>query len=297
MSDTSPSAEAPSPIRKVLVLGTGTMGQGIAQVTASAGLATNLYDIDAARVEKAIGVIRGVTERLVQKGKMTEEARRDLLGMLVPSSDLAHASDGVDLVIEAVPESLELKQRLFAEIEGHVDRATILASNTSSLSISEIARPLRYPERGIGLHFFNPVPVMRLLEIVRGAATDDTTLARSREFAAALGKTSIVVRDSPGFATSRLGVALGLEAIRMLEQGVASAEDIDRAMELGYNHPVGPLRLTDMVGLDVRLAIAEHLYTTLKNDTFRPPALLRAKVRQGQLGKKTGEGFYRWEKE
>jgi 3-hydroxybutyryl-CoA dehydrogenase len=188
-----------------------------------------------------------------------------------------------------------VKQRLFADIEHAVRLETMLASNTSSLSITAIAGVLRHRERMLGLHFFNPVPVMKLLEIVRGEDTSDATVARGREFAALLGKEPIVVRDTPGFATSRLGVVLGLEAIRMLEQGVASAADIDRAMELGYNHPMGPLRLTDVVGLDVRLAIAEHLYATLKSDTYRPPELLREKVQRGELGKKTGQGFYRWE--
>jgi 3-hydroxybutyryl-CoA dehydrogenase len=202
-----------------------------------------------------------------------------------------------DVVIEAVPEQLELKRQLFREVEPHTRPDVLLASNTSSLSISEIARGLDHPERMLGMHFFNPVPAMRLLEIIRGDATSEDAITRACAFGVLLGKEPIVVRDSPGFATSRLGVVLGLEAIRMLEQGVASAEDIDRAMELGYNHPIGPLRLTDVVGLDVRLAIAEHLHDTLKDDTYRPPALLRDKVQRGELGKKSGQGFYRWESE
>jgi 3-hydroxybutyryl-CoA dehydrogenase len=196
-----------------------------------------------------------------------------------------------------VPERLELKQAIFKYLEPAVSEHAILASNTSSLSITRIANGLAYPERVVGLHFFNPVPVMKLLEIVRGERTSDAVINAARALATSLGKTPIVVRDTPGFATSRLGVVLGLEAIRMLEQGVASAEDIDRAMELGYNHPMGPLRLTDVVGLDVRLAIAEHLHGTLGDATYEPPALLRRLVSEGKLGKKSGHGFYAWEKD
>jgi 3-hydroxybutyryl-CoA dehydrogenase len=171
----------------------------------------------------------------------------------------------------------------------------VLASNTSSLPIAAIAAAVPRPERVIGMHFFNPVAAMRLVEIVRGPQTSDATVAAARAFAESLGKTPIVVQDSPGFATSRLGVALGLEAVRMLEAGVASAADIDRAMELGYNHPVGPLRLGDIVGLDVRLAIADHLHAALGSEVFRAPDLLRRMVAEGKLGRKSGEGFYRWD--
>jgi 3-hydroxybutyryl-CoA dehydrogenase len=218
------------------------------------------------------------------------------LQRLLLATELDVAARDADLVIEAIPERMELKQTLFTRLEGLTRADTVLASNTSSLSIADIASPLRLRERVIGLHFFNPVAVMKLVEIVRPAATSDPVLARARAFVESLGKTPIVVGDTPGFATSRLGVVLGLEAIRMLEQGVASAEDIDRAMELGYNHPMGPLRLTDLVGLDVRLAIAEHLHRTLGAATYEAPALLRRLVAEGKLGKKSGEGFYRWER-
>lgn len=282
---------------RVAVIGAGTMGHGIAYVAALAGCPVTLTDADPEQLPRAARQIEAAFAKAIARGKCTPEARDAALGRFEHAPTPAAAVAGADVVIEAVPERLDTKQRLFAEIEHYVARETMLASNTSSLSISAIASVLRHRERMLGLHFFNPVPVMRLVEIVRGEATDDATVDRARDLATLLRKEAIVVRDSPGFATSRLGVVLGLEAIRMVEQGVASAEDVDRAMELGYNHPMGPLRLTDVVGLDVRLAIAEHLYETLHDDTYRPPALLREKVRRGELGKKTGQGFYRWETE
>jgi len=199
-----------------------------------------------------------------------------------------------DLIIEAAPERLELKQQILREVETHSNKAFIFASNTSSLSITEIAKASERPQNTVGMHFFNPVHLMRLVEIVVGKATSDDTVEVVREVSRRLRKEPIVVRDVPGFASSRLGVALGLEAMRMLEQGVASAKDIDTAMELGYNHPMGPLRLTDHVGLDIRLNIAEYLYRELGSETFRPPEVLRRLVEEGKLGKKTGEGFYDW---
>lgn len=282
-----------SSIRKVLVVGTGTMGQGIAQISALAGYVTHLHDVDPARVDKAISLIKAVTDRLVQKGKMLNEARSEMIGLLVASPELGPAAADVDLVIEAAPESMDLKVELFTKIKVFAPERAILASNTSSLSITEIGRRSGAGARTIGLHFFNPPPLMELLEVVRGLETApavvDTCLAVARR----LSKTPIVVNDTPGFASSRLGVALGSEAMRMLETGVASAADIDRAMELGYRHPMGPLKLTDLVGLDVRLAILEHLHREI-GEQFRPPVILRQMVRAGRLGKKTGEGFYRW---
>jgi 3-hydroxybutyryl-CoA dehydrogenase len=201
---------------------------------------------------------------------------------------------GADLIVEAVPEKMELKRELFARVEAAAPAHALLGSNTSSLSITEIAAATKSPQRVVGLHFFNPVAVMPLLEIVRGEHTSAETLAAVRAFGERIEKTCIVVRDSPGFATSRLGIALGNEAMRMYEEGVASAEDIDKAMVLGYRHPIGPLALTDLVGLDVRLAISEHLHRELGTDTFRPPQILRRMVRAGKLGKKTGEGFYKY---
>ncbi|MEJ7732359.1 MAG: 3-hydroxyacyl-CoA dehydrogenase family protein [Polyangiaceae bacterium] len=280
-------------LSRVLVLGTGTMGQGIAQVTARAGLRTHLYDADAARAEQASRAIAAATDKLVHKGKLAADQRSALLGLLHPHSDLRAACEGIDLVIEAIPEQMELKVRVLGEVREHAPGYCIIGSNTSSLSITEIGTRIGAPGLTVGLHFFNPPPVMELLEVVRGLGTGEATLATSLALATRLGKTSIVVNDTPGFATSRLGVAIGAEAMRMLETGVASTEDIDRAMELGYRHPMGPLKLTDLVGLDVRLAILEHLQKEI-GEQFRPPAILRKLVRAGRLGKKSGEGFYRW---
>jgi 3-hydroxybutyryl-CoA dehydrogenase len=282
-----------SSLRTVLVLGTGTMGQGIAQVTALAGYVTRLYDVDAARIDQALHAIKSATDRLVQKGKMLNEARSEMIGMLVRAPSLERAAEGVDLVIEAAPEKMDLKVEVLGKVKAIAPEEAILASNTSSLSITEIGQRIGAGPRTVGLHFFNPPPVMELLEVVRGLDTSEATVDLALALAKRLGKTSIVVSDTPGFATSRLGVALGAEAMRMLEAGVASAADIDRAMELGYRHPMGPLKLTDLVGLDVRLAILEHLHREI-GEQFRPPTILRQMVRAGRLGKKTGEGFYRW---
>lgn len=282
-----------SSIRTVLVLGTGTMGQGIAQVTAVAGYVTRLYDVDATRIDKALDAIKSATDRLVQKGKMLNEARSEMIGMLVRAPEIERAAEGVDLVIEAAPEKMDLKVEVLAKVKATAPEHAVLASNTSSLSITELGQRIGAGSRVIGLHFFNPPPVMELLEVVRGLDTADATVELALSLAKRLGKTSIVVSDTPGFATSRLGVALGAEAMRMLEAGVASVADIDRAMELGYRHPMGPLKLTDLVGLDVRLAILEHLHREV-GEQFRPPTILRQMVRAGRLGKKSGEGFYRW---
>jgi 3-hydroxybutyryl-CoA dehydrogenase len=280
-------------IRTVAVLGTGTMGQGIAQVTASAGYATRIYDAAPGRAEAARDAVGAQLEKLVAKGKATAEARDKTIAAIAPARDVAAACAGADLVIEAAPENMDLKVRLFEEVVRAAPPEALLASNTSSLSLTELGARIGAADRTLGLHFFNPPPVMELLEIVRGLATHEACVTRALELAKSLGKTPIVVRDVPGFATSRLGVILGAEAIRMVETGVASVADIDRAMELGYRHPMGPLKLTDLVGLDVRLAILEHLYREL-GDQFRPPPLLRTMVRAGKLGKKTGEGFYVW---
>lgn len=284
-----------SEIRNVAVIGAGTMGHGIAYAACLAGYPVALTDADVGTLARGESRIRAAFDKAVERGKCTPTERETGLNRLSCLSTPAEAVIEADLVIEAIPEQLELKQRLFASIEGAVTPETIFASNTSSLSISAIARVLTHRGRLLGLHFFNPVPVMKLVEIVRGAETADAIVGAAQRFAVSLGKTPIVVKDSPGFASSRLGVVLGLEAMRMFEQGVASAEDIDRAMELGYNHPVGPLKLTDIVGLDVRLAIADHLHATMGGDTYRAPELLRRMVADGKLGKKSGQGFYRWE--
>ena len=284
-----------SEMTRVAVIGAGTMGHGIAYVACAAGYTVRLHDANGVALSQAAPRISSAYDKAIQRGKATAADRDAGLARLSTSDSLRDAVRDADVVIEAIPERLDLKQALFREVEGVVGESALLGSNTSSLSIASIGEKLRHPERVIGMHFFNPVPVMKLVELVRAPATGAAAVDRARAFVASLGKTAIVVGDSPGFATSRLGVVLGLEAIRMLEQGVASAEDIDRAMELGYNHPMGPLRLTDLVGLDVRLAIAEHLHATFGADTYEPPALLRALVAENKLGKKTGEGFYRWE--
>jgi 3-hydroxybutyryl-CoA dehydrogenase len=280
-------------IRQITVLGTGTMGRGIAYLSAVAGFDTVLFDVDEGALEAARSAIESILRKGVEKGKLADDAAKDALARVQLVPELEPAVSGADLLIEAVPESYELKTDLFAQADLFCGADTILASNTSSISISKLASNIERRDRFVGMHFFNPPHLMKLIEIVRGERTSDATIDQIRAIAEKMGKTPIIVRDSPGFATSRLGVAIGLEAIRMLEEGVASADDIDRAMELGYNHPMGPLRLTDLVGLDVRLGIAEYLASTL-GPRFEPPQLLRDLVAQGKLGKKTGEGFYPW---
>jgi 3-hydroxybutyryl-CoA dehydrogenase len=280
-------------IRKVAVLGAGTMGNGIAQVCAVSGMDVVMRDLDDGLLARGVTQIQASLAKLTEKGMIAAAERDSALARITTSTDLESAVAAADLVVEAIPERIELKLETFARIGAHAPAHALLATNTSSLSVTEIASASGSPERVVGLHFFNPVPIMKLLEIVRGLATSDASIETARAIAARLGKEAIVVKDFPGFATSRLGVILGCEAIRMLESGVASAEDIDKAMELGYRHPMGPLKLTDLVGLDVRLAILEHLHREL-GEQFRPPALLRQMVRAGKLGRKSGAGFYEY---
>lgn len=275
----------------VAVLGAGTMGHGIALVCAREGHPTCLYDIDMHVVEKAMAKIRQALDKGVEKGKTTEAQRRTALDELWVTDDLGEAVAEADVVIEAIPEELSLKQKVFSQVEIAAPSDALLATNTSSLSVTDIAEPLNEPERFVGLHFFNPPYIMQLVEVVQGDKTTEATVDRARAVAESLGKTPIVVQDVPGFASSRLGLALGLEAIRMVEEGVASPEAIDQAMELGYNHPMGPLKLTDLIGLDVRLDIAEYLGEEL-GERFQAPDLLREMVDEGKLGKKSGQGFY-----
>ncbi|CAN5326909.1 3-hydroxybutyryl-CoA dehydrogenase [soil metagenome] len=281
-------------IERVAVLGAGTMGHGIAQVCAMAGCGVSLYDPQPGQTDDALSKIKANLDGGVERGKVSEEVQRSAVSNLRKAADLRDATEDADLVIEAAPERMEVKRQLFRDADADAPDDAILATNTSSLSVSEIAAVTERPERVIGLHFFNPVHIMKLLEVVRGEQTSDETLSACLDFAERIGKQPIVVTDTPGFASSRLGVVLGLEAMRMVEQGVASPEDIDRAMELGYNHPMGPLRLTDLVGLDVRLGIAEYLHETLGGEQYRPPEILRRMVEEGKLGKKSGEGFYPW---
>ena len=280
----------------VAVLGAGTMGHGIAQVAAMAGHRVRLQDPSKEALDRGMERIRGNLDKGVSLGKVEAPVRDGALERLERAPSLPEAVAGATVVIEAAPEKLDLKAGLFREVEEHVDDGSLLATNTSSLSVDAIADGLEVPERFLGLHFFNPVHIMKLLEVVHGPRTSDEARERGVAFARGLGKEPIVVKDSPGFASSRLGVVLGLEAIRMVEEGVASPEDIDTAMTLGYRHPMGPLRLTDLVGLDVRLGIAEYLSRTLDGGArFKPPALLRKMVEEGRIGQKSGEGFYRWD--
>ena len=281
-------------INTVAVLGAGTMGHGIAQVCAAAGCDVRLYDINDAAVARGVDRIAENLAKGIERGKVTEQERDAVLGRLTTTTVIAQAVDGVDLVVEAAPESMELKAKIFAEVDAAAPAHAILASNTSSLAIAQIAAAVADPTRVVDMHFFNPVHIMALVEVVWAPQTSDATRDAALAFARRLGKEPILVKDVPGFASSRLGIVLGMEAIRMVEQGVASPQDIDTAMELGYRHPMGPLRLTDLVGLDVRLGIAEYLRKTLKSDAFEPPALLRRMVAEGKLGKKSGRGFYDW---
>ena len=285
--------DSPPPVSTIAVLGAGTMGHGIAQVAAAAGYSVVLKDVNDAAVTRGLESIQRNLEKGIQRGKVTKADRDQALARIQATTSGEDLRDA-DLIIEAAPERLDLKQTLLRETESIARPDCIFATNTSSLSINEIAAASSRSAQVVGMHFFNPVHLMRLVEIVSGPRTSGSTVAIVRAVAQRMKKEPIIVRDVPGFASSRLGVTLGLEAMRMVEQGVASARDIDTAMELGYNHPMGPLRLTDLVGLDVRLSIAEYLHGKLGSETFRPPEILRRMVREGKLGKKSGEGFYKW---
>lgn len=283
-------------MNRVAVIGAGTMGHGIGQVAAMAGFPTVLTDTDPNVLATAMDRIRHNLEGGVVRGKVSREAARDTLAHLRVDEDLTAAVSSADLVIEAVVEDLDVKKDLFETVDRSTKPEAILATNTSSLSVGTIAQGTGRPERVLGMHFFNPVHIMKLVELVRHDATAEAVLGRARAAAIRMGKEPIVVRDTPGFASSRLGVVLGLEAMRMVEQGVASPGDIDKALELGYGHPMGPLKVSDLVGLDVRLAVAQYLHRTLGEPHYQPPAILEAKVRAGELGKKAGKGFYEWPK-
>ncbi len=280
-------------ISTVTVLGAGTMGHGIAHVAALAGHDVRLYDISQEAADGGRSKIAASLDKGVSLGKVEAGVRDAALARITATGDLAAACTGADLVVEAVPEKIELKRELFAAVDRAAPPDALYATNTSSLPVAKIAGAVADPSRLIGMHFFNPVHLMKLLEVVRHGASDDSAVAAAVALGERWGKTAIVVKDSPGFASSRLGLALGLEAIRMVEEGVASAADIDTAMKLGYGHPMGPLELTDLVGLDVRLGIADYLSDAI-GPAFEPPELLRRKVADGKLGKKSGEGFYTW---
>ena len=281
-------------IERVAVIGAGTMGAGIAQVCAQAGWTTALYDAFPEGLERGMQRIDAFWDKGIARGKTTAEEKEAWAKNLRAESDMKTAVQDADLVIEAVPEILEIKARIFHVLSIETKEDCILATNTSSLSISDIAQASDRPDKVIGMHFFNPVPIMELLELVCHDGCSEETIALAQAAGEAMKKTTILVKDIPGFATSRLGVVLGNEAIRMLADGVASAEDIDKAMVLGYKHPMGPLRLTDLVGLDVRRDILLNLQQSFNDDRYAPHPLLEEMVAKGHLGKKSGQGFFEW---
>ncbi|MEE8116122.1 MAG: 3-hydroxyacyl-CoA dehydrogenase family protein [Gemmatimonadales bacterium] len=280
----------------VAVIGAGTMGHGIAQIAAMAGYQTILTDADADVLKPALQRIRANLAGGVRRGKVKPAAAAEAVARIVLRDRIEETVAGADLVVEAVIEDLEVKRDLFARLARSSPNDATLATNTSSLSVARIADAVPDPGRVVGMHFFNPVHIMKLVEVVRHDRVAEGHVERVLAVARAMGKEPIQVKDSPGFASSRLGVVLGLEAMRMVEQGVAAPQDIDKALELGYGHPMGPLEVSDLVGLDVRLAIAEHLHSELGDPHYAPPSILRDKVAAGELGKKSGKGFYEWPK-
>lgn len=278
-------------VERAAVIGGGAMGVGIAHAFAMGGAAVTIVDVDAERVKHALAAVAAAFKRSEERRALTPGAAAEAAARVGGATSVDALPVGLDAIVEAVPENVELKRAVLARAAQR--EPVLLATNTSGLSIDELAAGLPAPDRFIGLHFFNPVWAMALVEIVLGTQTSAASRARALALCEQLGKTSIVVRDAPGFASTRLGIALGLEAMRMVEDGVASPADIDRAMELGYRHPMGPLKLTDLVGLDVRLDIARHLQRTY-GERYAPPQILVDMVAAGKLGKKSGQGFYDW---
>jgi 3-hydroxybutyryl-CoA dehydrogenase len=281
-------------IQHIGVIGAGTMGNGIAQACAVAGVPVSMVDISDAAVQHGIATISKSLDRLIKKEKLTE-AQRDAALALIKGSTSYDDLKGADLVIEAATENLELKLRILRQVEGLVGDSTVIASNTSSISITQMAAVLAKPERAIGLHFFNPVPMMALVEVIRGLQTSDATHALAVAFAEKLGKTPITVKNQPGFVVNRILCPMINEAIFVLAEGAASAEDIDTGMKLGCNHPIGPLALADMIGLDTMLAVMNVFYDGFNDPKYRPAPLLKEMVAAGRLGRKTGRGFYSYE--
>lgn len=283
-------------VKKIGVLGAGIMGRGIAQAAAQGGFQTVLQDVDAKQLDAAQAAIRAGLARRVEQQKLGQSEMDDTLARLAASTDLAAAARDADLVIEAAPERIDLKLQIFAALDRLCPAHTILASNTSSLSITEMAGATKRPELVLGMHFFNPVPRMALLEIVRALETDDTTIETVLDVGHRMHKETVIVKESPGFVTTRINAMIGNEAFYMLQEGIASARDIDRALKLGLNHPMGPFELVDLVGLDTRLAILEYLHRSL-GEKYRPSPLLVQHVKAGRLGKKAGRGVYEYDTE
>ena len=281
-------------MNKIGIIGAGTMGNGIAQVCAVAGLQVAMVDISDAAVERGVATLGGSLDRLVKKDKLSPADKATALARVQGSTSYSALQDA-DLVIEAATENADLKLRILKQVDELATGDTLIATNTSSISITQLAAVMRRPERFIGLHFFNPVPMMALLEIIRGLQTSDDTHARAVEFARSIGKTPITVKNSPGFAVNRILVPMINEAIFVLQEGTASAEDIDTGMKLGCNQPIGPLALADLIGLDTLLSVMQVFYDGFNDSKYRPAPLLKEMVDAGRLGRKSGRGFYRYE--